>query len=104
MTQPGTIAAIVAWSQGQFPTATPTSTLHHLRKELAEIDQALAAGDLDAAAMEFIDVLFLAAQGAQRCGCADPDALARQKLALNRARRWGPPDAQGVVEHVHDTP
>lgn len=83
---------IVEWGTKTFPRATPESISEHLRREAEEL--AKAPGDR----MEQADVFFLLVQLA-----GGPEALAaacREKLDINKARTWGEPDADGVVEHV----
>lgn len=96
-----TLGEIAAWSRVQFPGATVASTLRHIRKEVDEIERAIEAGDMEALAVEFADLIHLATQGII-CAMpdADPDAVTRAKLAVNMDREWADPDEHGVVEHV----
>ena len=98
-----TLNEIVAWARVQFPGATVEGTLRHLRKELDEAEHALAAGDMEALAVEFADVIHLGAQGVV-CALpeADADHIVRAKLAINKVRQWAEPDEYGVVEHVRE--
>lgn len=70
------LTQITTWQIATFPASTPESCLRHLRKELWEIRHDLRDGDLPSLALEFGDVVFLAVQGAVRCGYAgDAHAL-----------------------------
>lgn len=65
----------------------------HLAKEVAELRA--APNDVE----EMADVFLLLAHGAQGL---DLVGAVRAKLEKNRRRRWGVPDADGVVEHLED--
>lgn len=88
-------AAAVRWQRATFPHATPETTLEHLRREIAE----LAANPRDS--HEIADAFLLLVCLADRAG-VDLAAAAGAKLAVNLTRRWGPPDAHGVSEHIRD--
>lgn len=55
----------------------------------------------DALAAEFADVVFMVSAGFDVLG-VDMTTAVRTKLDVNRARTWGRPDKDGVVEHVRD--
>lgn len=79
------------WQRETFPHATRASVAAHLLKEAKELN---ANPDDDE---EVADVGLLLA------GMMDNAGLARAmvaKLAKNRTREWGQPDADGVVEHI----
>lgn len=87
------------WSQRTFGTDDqrgPAGPLAHLAKEAEEA----RANPSDVS--EYADCLLLVIDAARRAGF-DIDALlsaASDKLQINRARKWGPPNADGSVEHV----
>lgn len=83
----------LAWSLRQFPGSTPASVAAHIRKEAAE----LAAEPTSAE--ELADIVALAFHSAARQGFDLTGTLAA-KLPVLKARTWGEPDADGVVEHV----
>jgi len=91
----------VRWSTEQFPGERRSATMEHLRREVEE----LAAAD-PLALEEYADVLMLLARAAADAGFSmgDLSAGVLAKLAVNRDRQWGEPDAHGVVEHVRDHP
>lgn len=80
-----------AWQRETFPHATRASVAAHLLEEAIELAQ---APDDDE---EVADVASLLAG---MMGGPQLVAAVRAKLAINRARTWGTPDAQGVVRHV----
>jgi dATP/dGTP diphosphohydrolase len=95
----------MAWSLETFgPDAT--GQIPHIRKELTEIEAANGA-DLE----EWIDVMFLAIDGATRRAHATPEQIAdmlERKLAKNRARRWPdwrthPPRPGVPTEHIRES-
>lgn len=83
------------WQAVTFPRATPASVVEHLRREVVELESDPSN------AMELADVVFLAIGLAYETG-VDLRAILAEKLAINRARVWGEPDADGVVEHVRE--
>lgn len=80
-----------------FPMRSAESISEHLRREAVE----LAAAPTDAE--EMADVFLLLGNLVHFTG-TDLNAAVVAKLAKNRARKWGKPDAHGVVEHVRDAP
>jgi hypothetical protein len=86
---------LMDWQRETFPHGTPASCVAHLVEEVAE----LSANPTDAS--EIADCYFLIVGAASRAGIDLVSAL-REKLAVNRARAWGHPDANGVVNHVRE--
>ena len=93
MTWEALIEDIQAWQHDTFPSATPESAAEHLRREALE----LLAYPYDPG--EQSDVFILLTQIAMLTGVDLYDAVC-DKMAVNKARRWKHPDADGVVEHV----
>lgn len=89
-----------AWSSRTFGEGyRSTALIEHIRRELLEIE----ADPTDP--MEFIDVALLALDGAWRCRKISGELVALlmiQKMAINRARRWGPVSDDKPTEHVRD--
>lgn len=100
-------AEIRAWQAETFTQPSLSGAVAHLSKEMAEIEAALGgAGTHEGRAHmaeELGDGVFLILQAMTILG-ADPATVLEHKLAKNKARRWGKPDADGVVEHVRDEP
>jgi dCMP deaminase len=90
------LAEVNEWQAVTFPRATPSSVVAHLKREVDE----LAADPTDTG--ELADVIFLVVGLAYELGLSMTDLaeIVAQKLAINRKRTWGEPDADGVVEHV----
>lgn len=86
-----------AWAVVTFPNQTPESIAKHLLREAFE----LAERPRDP--REMADVFLLVGDLMLATG-NDPLAVARAKFDECKAREWGPPDAEGVVEHVREPP
>ena len=84
-----------AWANETFPHATSASRAAHLAREALE----LKANPTDPE--EMADVFMLLGHLAAGAG-VDLAAAARAKLEKNRRRKWGAPDAEGVVEHIDE--
>lgn len=88
---------IAIWQDATFPTKTPHSVATHLLKEAQE----LHAQPTDA---EEIADVFMLCVGAAHVNGIDLAAVVSAKFAKNKARTWGTPDADGVVEHHTGAP
>ncbi|MDD3645498.1 MAG: DUF550 domain-containing protein, partial [Bacteroidales bacterium] len=94
--------------------------VYHLKKEVDELIEALhKSNDLGAdnsvgvgefkrqlnkTEMEFADCFMLLLDSAHHFSLNAEQLinLTREKLGVNKARKWGKPDANGVVEHIRD--
>lgn len=88
---------ILAWQLATFPHRTPHSITKHLSKEAVELHAAPNDNE------EWADVFFLCValiQDGTPNAPRDLIAALRAKLAKNKARTWGTPDTDGVVEHI----
>jgi NTP pyrophosphatase (non-canonical NTP hydrolase) len=78
------------------------SKLAHLKQELEEV----ADPDLSFASrrLEFADCLLLLFGAAHAAGMtyADITEAISHKMEVNKKRKWGKPDADGVVNHIRD--
>lgn len=89
-----------AWSDSVFGAGRhPSACLAHLAKEISEL-RACAFDE-----MEYADCLILLIDSARMAGLSATDLIraAFCKLKINRRRRWGKPDENGVIEHIRDT-
>lgn len=109
------------WSDSTFGDAQRTiPILHHLKKEVPElisavkdmqaagIDNSIGVGEfshkISVMKLEFADCLMLLLDAASH---ADIDAeelmkVTKIKLEINKDRKWGKPDENGVVEHIRE--
>lgn len=85
----------VHWAGQTFPLNTPATVLAHLLREVAGLERRPDSAE------EIADVAILLATLAAIQGI-DIAAAVRDKMEINKARRWGPRDAQGVVEHIRE--
>ncbi len=98
------------WTNKQFAshhkedgTPNPLPPFRHLidyeKGEVWELATALSNGDPTAIAKELADCQLLLYGIASLCG-VDLEQAAWEKYHVNKARRWGEPDPDGIVEHV----
>jgi len=95
---------VATWQAETFPEATVESKIKHLEKEIFELDCARAEeleGRIPATSVleEAADCAMLlfgiaALEGGNLLG------EVQKKLEINRGRKWGEPDEDGVVEHI----
>lgn len=92
--------AVHSWAAQTFPVETQTyvQSIAHLKRELDEILS--APGDVT----EWADGFILFLEAAKRAGFDTHQLLeaAELKLAINKKRVWGAPDADGVIQHVKE--
>lgn len=96
---------ITEWQKQTFPDATALSKIAHLKKELPELEEALKEGwEKTARFMEFADCFFLLFGAAAAAGMSYADIVEAidQKYSINKSRKWGKPDENGVVEHIRE--
>jgi len=100
---------ISKWQKETFGQATPLSKLAHLIKEVVELKDAIQNEDhtIDHEAirktkMEYADCFFLLFGSAAAYGMSYEDICdaVQKKFEINKARKWGKPDVNGVVEHI----
>lgn len=82
------------WGEKTFGAGKSGPILAHLKKEVVEL---IESEEPEEAA----DVLILLFQHAYSTGY-DLMYEARKKMAINYKRKWGPPDAEGVIEHIKE--
>ena len=96
---------ITQWQKETFGEATALSKLHHLAEEFIELTMDLKE-DADPAdvKMEYADCFLLLFGSAAAYGMTYEDICnaINEKMVINKARKWGKPDANGVVNHIKD--
>ena len=92
---------ISAWQRETFGQATPLSKIAHLAEELQELVSDLKSNN-PARRLEFADCFFLLFGSAAADGMTYQDICQaiQEKFEINKARKWGKPDENGVVQHV----
>jgi hypothetical protein len=88
---------VADWGDRQFPGSTWEGKGKHLVKEAREALESPGNGE------ELADVLMILCHMIRQAG-VDIYAEVERKLAICEQRQWQAPDADGVVEHVRDTP
>lgn len=110
---------ISEWSDATFgDRQTSRAAAYHLRKEVQELIDALVEHRYHEerqnlaiikeenltgnANMEYADCFTLLLDSASHFGLTADDLikLSRRKLEINKKRKWGNPDENGVVEHI----
>ena len=92
---------ITAWQKETFGQATPLSKIAHLTEELSELSYDLINNKPERR-LEFADCFFLL------FGCAAADGMTfedickaiQEKFEINKERKWGKPNKNGVVNHI----
>lgn len=94
--------SVCEWQRETFPAGTALSKTHHLMEEVDELGMDILLGDEPAARHELADCFILLFGIADRLGLSHEDVCEaiEDKMKINRARKWGTPDVNGVVKHV----
>jgi NTP pyrophosphatase (non-canonical NTP hydrolase) len=87
------------WQDATFTEATALSKMSHLAKEVIELNRVLKEGDSMEILDELADCQHLLFGIASKCGI-NLYAGTVAKFEVNKNRKWGEPDENGVVEHL----
>lgn len=92
---------ITSWQKETFGEATALSKIAHLREEIEELAIDIASNGIDKR-LEFADCFFLLFGAAAADGMTYEDICnaIQEKFEINKVRKWGKPDANGVVNHI----
>ena len=95
---------ITKWQQETFPGANPLSKIAHLAEELQELVHDLKNGNSERR-LEFADCFFLLFGAAAADGMSYENICNAidEKFEINRKRKWGKADENGVVKHIPNT-
>lgn len=100
--------SITKWQDKTFPEATADSKMKHLKEELEEVQDAynkkFTDFDYHEMTLEFADCFLLLYGCAAKCGMDYEeicDAI-DEKMRINKSRKWGKPDENGVVKHIKE--
>ena len=99
---------ISEWSDKTFGYGQRNpAILYHLKKEVNELIETFVQSAIDSPQnrimrMEFADCLMLLLDSAKHAGFTANELLKAtgEKLEINKKRKWGKPDENGVVEHL----
>lgn len=96
------------WSDDAFGKENESLRIfYHLQKEVEELISAIKKSKgktISTVLFEYADCLMLLLNAASAHGYTSNDLLLalRDKLELNKNRKWGKPDENGVVEHIRE--
>lgn len=96
---------ISEWSNATFGNGQRTIPIaYHLKKEINELIKALEKETSKQVINEFSDCFTLLFDCASHYGLKAHDIwlFCQQKLEINKLRKWGKPDKNGVVEHIKE--
>ena len=93
------MAGVNEWQDKTFPNSTPLSCVSHLNKEVHELILEVSRRRQSGIEEELADCAILIMGLAGRCGI-DLQFAIHKKMTVNRLRKWGQSDANGVIEHV----
>lgn len=97
--------SVTKWQRETFGNATPASKTHHLIEEVQELLQEAEKypfEDRAALGKELADCFILLMGVANSAGFSYKEVCVEisRKMHINKSRKWGIPDANGVVKHV----
>ena len=93
--------AVGLWADETFPQSTAESVINHLKREIIELEEAVKNPTSFNIQQEAADCQILLWHLAHKCHF-NINEEAADKHRVNKHRKWGKPDAEGVVEHVDD--
>jgi len=88
---------IVRWQNKTFTESTAFSKLIHLKKEINELSKDMSSGRDVGSEIADCQILLFGIAGKYKKSCYKE---ATKKLEINKKRKWGKPDKNGVVEHI----
>jgi len=94
---------ITEWQKATFGDSTAKSKVMHLREEVEELHFDLHINAIDRR-LEFADCFILLSGAAAADGMSYEDVISaiEEKFSINKARKWGKQDENGVVKHIED--
>lgn len=94
---------ITQWQRQTFSQATSLSKIAHLAEELHELTIDLETNNPNKR-LEFADCFILLFGAAESAGMSYSAILAAidEKMLINYQRKWGKPNADGVVNHINE--
>ena len=96
--------SVTNWQVETFGQATAMSKIAHLKEEIEELNDELFLDNqhTDHKRLEFADCFILLFGAAASDGMTYEDICKaiEEKMVINKARKWGTPDKDGVVNHI----
>ena len=102
---------ISEWSDSAFGEDQRNPAIaYHLKKEVPELIDALekfqneSQSSVDKVGFEFADCFMLLLDSASHFGLTAGNLIyyTEEKLKINKTRKWGAPDENGVIEHIKE--
>lgn len=100
---PELFEAVTTWQEKTFTKATALSIAYHLQEEVKELISDIEANS-DDRRLEYADCFLLLFGAAKADGYSYEDIcnLIAEKFEIVKSRKWGEPDAKGVVKHIKE--
>lgn len=94
---------ITLWQKETFGSATTLSKINHLEEEVMELKMDVSLNNPNKR-IEFADcfILLFGAAAFDGMSYQDIQDAVREKFEINKKRKWGKPDQNGVVNHIKD--
>lgn len=94
---------VVSWQGMTFPHSTALSKIIHLSDEVKELAEALLSNDPNTH-LEYADCFILLFGSAASNNMCFNDIVQsiKEKMEINKKRKWLTPDENGVVKHIKD--
>lgn len=96
--------SVTKWQNETFEKSTSLSKVSHLQQEVKELESELKNGinNHPPTLMEFADCFILLFGAASSYGMTYQDIVnvIDAKMIVNKTRKWGSPDKNGVVNHI----
>jgi len=106
---PKQFTTVTEWQKATFGEATSLSKLSHLQQEVKELFDSICLYEdgepnIDDVRMEFADCFILLYGAASSFGLSlfEINKAIGDKMTINKQRKWGKPDANGVVNHIKE--
>lgn len=95
--------AICKWQTETFRQATALSKILHLKQEIEELIIEIKFDGIDKK-LEFADCFILLFGAASSEGMTYEDICnaIQEKFEINKTRKWGKADKNGIVKHIKD--
>ena len=92
------------WQRETFPQSTAITKLAHLDLELKELKSDIESNSKDKR-LELADCFMLLIGIAAFEGFTYEDVIdaLEEKMKINKRRKWGEPDSNGVVSHIKNS-
>lgn len=94
---------VVAWQKQTFPKSNAVSKVLHLEDEVKELLESLALNHKDTH-LEYADcfILLMGSADAYNLSFKDIVNSIKTKMEINKQRKWGEPNVDGIVKHIKD--